>query len=140
MMNRASSYLVPFAGLGAAGLVLLCLVGCDGGKEVASAGASSNPAAAHRMQDPVYRQQLDDQLAERNRLSAIRGRLVEKMESMVEARRKALPAADDATLKAALEKDPEWCSLRARVVDVNAALEDNRQKSLQVVRSRMAGK
>lgn len=137
-MKRASSYLVPFT-LSATGLVLLCLVGCDGQKD--SAPANASPAAAEsRMADPVYRQHLEDQLAERNQLSAIRGRLVEKMEAMIEAQRKALPTADDAALKAALEKDPEWRSLYAKVVDVNAALEDNRKKSLQVVRDRIKGK
>ena len=138
MMKRASSYLVPFT-LGATGLVLLCLVGCDGRKD--SAPANASPAAVEsRMADPVYRQNLEDQLAERNQLSAIRGRLVEKMEAMIEAQRKSLPMADDAALKAALEKDPEWRSLYAKVVDVNVALEDNRKKSLQVVRDRIKGK
>lgn len=139
MVKRASSYLVPFT-LGATGLVLLCLVGCEGRRDSAPAGASPQTAAAHRMEDPVYRRQLDDQIAERNRLSAIRGCLVERMEAMIEAQRQALPAADDAAVKAALEKDPEWRSLYARVVDVNAALEDNHKKSLQVVRNRMSGK
>ena len=139
MIKRASSYLVPVT-VGATGLVLLCLAGCGERGVPAAAESAPQAAAAHRMEDPVYRRQLEDQIAERNRLSAIRGRLVEKMESMIEAQRRALPAADEAALKAALERDPEWRSLYARVVDVNAALEDNQKKSLQVVRNRLSGK
>ncbi len=139
MMKCASSYLVPCA-FGVAGLVLLCLVGC--GERAASepaAEASPKTAAQHRMEDPVYRKQLDGQLAARNELASVRGRLVAQMEAMVAAARKAQPGADDAAIKAALEKDPAWRSLYARVLDVNAALEDNRKQSQEIVRNRLVG-
>lgn len=127
-----------------AAAILIVAAGCDCGKNespAAAPSASTNAAATVGSQaDPAFRARLDAQVAERTRLTAVRGRLVKQMDAMVAAERAARPGADDAAVKAALEEKPEWKSLYARVVDVNAAIEDNRQKSMSIVRKQLTGK
>ena len=127
-----------------AAAILIVAVGCDCGKNEPPAAAPSAPTNAAptvgSQADPAFRARLDAQVAERTRLTAVRGRLVRQMEAMVAAERAARPGADDAAVKAALEEKPEWKSLYARIVDVNAAIEDNRQQSMSIVRKQLTGK
>lgn len=122
-----------------AAAISIAAAGCDC-KRVESQTAAPTNAPAVSQSDSAYRARLDAQVAERTRLTAVRGRLVVQMEAMIEAERRAQPGADDAAIKAALEEKPEWKSLYGRVVDVNAALEDNRQQSMAVVRKQLTGK
>ena len=127
-----------------AAAILIVAAGCDCGKNESPAAAPSAPtnaaATVGSQSDPAFRARLDAQVAERTRLTAVRGRLVKQMDAMVAVERAAQPGADDAAVKAALEEKPEWKSLYARVVDVNAAIEDNRQKSMSIVRKQLTGK
>ena len=128
-----------------AAAVLIVAAGCGCGREESPAAAPSAAQAnaapkVGSQADPAFRARLDAQVAERTRLTAVRGRLVRQMEAMVAAERAARPGADDAAVKAALEEKPEWKSLYARVADVNAALEDNRQQSTSIVRRQLTGK
>ncbi len=127
-----------------AAAILIVAAGCDCGKNEPPAAAPSAPTNAAStvgsQADPAFRARLEDQVAERTRLTAVRGRLAKKMEAMVAAERTARPGADDAAIKAALEEKPEWKSLYARIVDVNAAIEDNRRQSMSIVRKQLTGK
>ena len=76
--------------------------------------------------------------ASRQGLAKARSTVVAKMEAMIEAKRKELGAgADEAAVKAALEKDPEWKALHAQCVDANTALEEDRRRTLRLVRERL---
>ena len=69
---------------------------------------------------------------------ATRRKLVAQMEEKIAAAKERLGTDDEAVLKVELEKDPEWNSLHARVVDILTALEDNRKQAAKIVRDRIA--
>ncbi len=132
MSKSASLYLVPCA-LRVAVVGVLCLCGC--GRE-GSEGLETrqNP---DMMQDVAFRNAMKKQVAERKDLARMRDRLVKKMESMVEAMKAKMPDADDAAVKAELEKSAEWMSLYKKVVDINTAIMDNQKKSTKIVGQKM---
>jgi len=127
---------VPFA-LVATGALTLCLSGCK--KEEPKPELPSNSPAVY-MKDEGFKKDLAHQRKARLELTKSRAALVEKMKSMVDAQRAKAPGADDAAIKAVLEKDPEWLSLEKRVVDLNAALEENHGRTLKIVGDRIAPK
>ena len=92
------------------------------------------------MNDPVFRKKLTDSRKERESYTVARTKLVREMEKMIEAKKAELPNADDAALKAALEKDPKWIDLNRRVNDLTAAIGENRRKAQGIVRERLAPK
>ena len=116
------------------GAIALALPGCRKEEEP----SSSSPEVY--MKDPVFRQQLADGRKEREGLLVKRTELVRKLEQMVEAKKAAMPGADDAAVKAALEKDAAWIDLTKRVNDLTAAIDENQRKALSVVRERLAPK
>jgi len=127
------------ARLALAALALAAAAGCSR-DEAAAAGddAAVSPAApACYMKDGEFRAKLDGQVAKRGELAAARSAVVERMAAMVEAKKKELGTADEATLKAALEKDPEWRELYARCQDANTAIGENRKDTMAVVRERL---
>lgn len=132
-MNRTRLWLVPFV-LVAMGALALALPGCRKEEEP----ASSSPEVY--MNDPVFRKQLADGRKERTALQAKRAELVKKLEQMVEAKKAALPGADDAAVKAALEKEPEWIDLTKRVVDLTTAITESGRRMDEVIRGRIAPK
>ena len=126
-------WLVPFA-LVAMGLIALVFSGCRKEEEP----VSSSPEVY--MNDPVFRQQLADGRKEREGFLVKRTELVRKLEQMVEAKKAALPGADDAAVKAALEKDPEWNDLVRRVKDLTTAMNESGRRMDEVIRRRTAPK
>ena len=92
------------------------------------------------MKDPVFRQQLADGRKEREGFLVKRTELVKKLEQMVEAKKAAMPGADDAAVKAALEKDPEWNDLSKRVADLTTAMKEGGRRMDEVIRKRIAPK
>ena len=60
--------------------------------------------------------------------------------SRIEAKKAALPGADDAAVKAALEKDPEWNDLVQRVKDLSTAMKEGGRRMDEVIRRRIAPK
>ena len=92
------------------------------------------------MKDPVFRQQLADGRKEREGFLVKRTELVRKLEQMVEAKKAAMPGADDAAVKAALEKDPEWNDLSKRVEDLSTAMKEGGRRMDEVIRKRIAPK
>ena len=92
------------------------------------------------MKDPVFRKALADKRAERTDYLKSRAKLVKELEKMVEAKKAAMPGADDAAVKAALEKDPEWTDLVKRVNDLTTAIGENGRAAQGIVRERIAPK
>lgn len=92
------------------------------------------------MNDPVFRKRLTDSRKERESYTVSRTKLVREMEKMIEAKKAELPGADDAAVKAELEKDAAWIDLTKRVNDLTAAIDENQRKALGVVRERLAPK
>ena len=128
MKKSASLYLVPCA-LRVAVVGLLCLCGCGReGSEGLETGAEEAKA-----QKESFKKAMSGQVAERKNLAKMRHELVTKMESMVDAMKAKMPSADDAAIKAELEKSAEWVSLYKKVVDINTAIGDNQRKSAKIV-------
>ena len=132
-MNRTRLKLVPFA-LVAMGAFALAVPGCRKEEEPVS------PSPEVYMKDPVFRQQLADGRKEREGFLVKRTELVRKLEQMVEAKKAAMPGADDAAVKAALEKDPEWNDLLKRVADLTTAMKEGGRRMDEVIRKRIAPK
>ena len=116
------------------GMIALVFSGCRKEEEP----SSSSPEVY--MKDPVFRQQLADGRKEREGLLVKRTELVRKLEQMVEAKKAAMPGADDAAVKAALEKDPEWNDLSKRVEDLSTAMKEGGRRMDEVIRKRIAPK
>lgn len=126
--------LVPFA-LVAMGLLMTVLSGCRKDEEKSALPPSS---PEEYMNDPVFRKALTDKRKEREGFFAARMKLVREMEKMIEAKKAEMPNADDAAIKAALEKDPSWNDLSKRVADLATAIEENQRKAQGIVRERLA--
>lgn len=126
-------WLVPFAFV-AMGAFALAISGCRKEEEPAS------PSPEVYMNDPVFRRELADGRKERESFLVKRTELVRKLERMVEAKKAALPGADDAAVKAALEKDPEWNDLVQRVKDLSTAMKEGGRRMDEVIRRRIAPK
>ena len=119
-------------------LPVLFILGCDRG----DSGASSVPAEPSRRgagrSSPeetlaACSNRIDECRVENRRLLAKRETLVASMERMVDAMREKMPGADDAAVKAELEKDPEWNSLYRRVESLGKAVDDNRMKHIRAL-------
>lgn len=148
MMKFTSKNLVAFAVIAIAAVAFL-YIGCsrEGGErepsqpsaqpdiEVPAETVQQKPS---RLDDPVYRQALEERRDVRRELLATRRKLVAQMEEKIAAAKERLGTDDEAVLKVELEKDPEWNSLHARVVDILTALEDNRKQAAKIVRDRIA--
>jgi hypothetical protein len=103
----------------------------------ASAGTPSPVAPEVYMKDQAFREKLAERGSSRRALAKSRSTVVARMVEMIEAKKKELGTSDEAVLKAALEKDPEWRSLYARCVDANTALAENGRETMKVVRERL---
>lgn len=116
-------------GLFAAAAALAAAVGCTREAEKPAAAVPGAPF----MKDPAFRAKLDGQSKERSALVAARGRVVARMEEMIEAKKRALGTADEAKLRAELEKDPEWNELHRRCEDANTAIKEQRRRTAAAV-------
>ena len=105
----------------------------------AAADGPSPVAPEAYMKDPAFRAKLSERNASRAGLANARATVAARMAEMIEAKKKELGTGDEAALKAALEKDPEWNSLHAQCVDANTALEEDRRETLRIVRERLTG-
>lgn len=90
------------------------------------------------MKDQAFRAKLKTQREARGELVATREGLIDKARAMYEAKAAAMPGADEAAVVAALETDPEWCSLKKKIEDLHAAYEESRAQTLKTVRERIA--
>ena len=115
--------------------LLAALAGCS--REGEGNAAVSPAAPESYMKDREFRGRLDGQVAKRAELAKARNAVVERMAAMIEAKKSELGTDDEAALRAALEKDPEWRDLYARCQDANAAIGENRKETMAVVRERL---
>lgn len=128
-MKNTSRYLVPIV-LGAVGVGVVCLLcfrGCGKGGEPDNAAAQ---AARKAELDAKMRESYERRIE----IAQVRGVIVEQMRKMVDAMREKMPGASDDEVLAALEKEPEWRSLRRRIVDLETANADNRRRTGEVLR------
>ncbi len=138
MTRRTGQNLVPFA-FGALAAMAFSLAGCRPEVEIEAAQqpGRADPPSVY-MKDPAFLKAIDERRAVRLELMGVREKLIAELETRVDAKRAEMPGADDAAVKRELEKDPAWNSLVKRVEDANAALDDNRQKTMSVVSARIA--
>ena len=119
----------------AAVLALAAVAGCSREGEQKATVSPASPESY--MKDGEFRGRLDGQVAKRGELAKARNAVVARMVEMIEAKKRELKTDDEAALKAALEKDPEWRELYARCQDANAAIGENRRDTMAVVRERL---
>ena len=131
-MKRTSLFLVPFA-LCAMGISAFIFAGCSREAEPVSTPSAASSSAA----DGAFRDQLKGLRAERTAALAARDTVTAQMKAKVEAVKAKLKTDDEKLIKAELEKDPEWQSLYKRCTDANAAVEEQRQKTLKAVREKL---
>ena len=117
-------------------LGLVLLAGCSR-EEAPAPNAPSAVAPETYMKDKAFRAKLDERNSSRNDLMKAKNAIVSRMIEMIEAKKKELGTSDEAALKAALEKDPEWNSLYARCVDANTALGEHSRETMKIVRERL---
>jgi hypothetical protein len=89
------------------------------------------------MKDPAFRGRLKEQRAARKELDKARTVVVEQMKAKIDAVVKKLGTNDMAAVRAALRADPEWRSLYKRCQEANAALSENRRKTMAIVGQRL---
>lgn len=140
-------YLACLGPIHAAARVLGCVVlgtcligGCskEEPREAAAPAAPELPKAEEYMKDPVFRERLKAQRAERGELLAQRAQVVRRLEAMSKAMMEKMPGASEAEVVAELEKDPEWRSLAKRADELVTAFEEKRAETLKTVRERLA--
>lgn len=131
--RRTSKNLVPFV-LCAMGVSTFIYGGCS---KVEGDSPAPVVEAKTGMKDPSFKHAMDSQDEARKELAKARNVVVERMTEMIEAKKKELGTVDEAKLKAALEKDPEWVSLQKRCLDANQAIKDNQLKTMSVVREQL---
>ena len=142
MMKRTRQGLVAYACAACAALSF-AFSGCSRDEAAPPAEPAAAPPAepvkvVSRLADPAYKTALDGQMAEMSSLLKTRDGVAAKMRGMVNAVRARLATDDEAAVAAELAKDPEWAGLRARIADLNKALEDNRRRSAEVVRRKIS--
>ena len=134
MMKNTSRYLVPIV-LGAVGLVVvvfICFRGCSRGPSPAEEAAAK--AAALEARKAEFKEKMGETQKRRMEIKQVRDTVTEQMKKMVDAMREKMPGASNDEVLAALEKEPEWRSLRRRIVDLETASADNRRRTAAVVR------
>ena len=142
MMKRTRQGLVAYA-FAACAALSFAFSGCSRDEAAPPAEPAAAPPAepvkvVSRLADPAYKTALDGQMAEMSSLLKTRAGVAAKMRGMVNAVRARLATDDEAAVAAELAKDPEWAGLRARIADLNKALEDNRRRSAEVVRRKIS--
>ena len=135
MTAITSKNLVAFA-LAAIVSAILFTSGCSREGEPTD---SSEPSATEksRMEDPEYKAALDGNLAAQNKLRNLQSSLADRLRERERAVRESLGSADDATVKAALENDAEYKSLKKRFDDAGQAIRDEQRHAAEVVRSKI---
>lgn len=142
MMKRTSLRLTACALCALVGF-LSFVTGCGREEKKPPTAAPSTPSAAvvdDYMKDPAFQKTLADGRAARNELSALVARLRGEMVAKVDAMRAAMPGADDAAVKAALEKDAAWNELHHKMEDAVKAIDYERKKLTAKVGERIAPK
>ena len=138
LKTRTSLFLVPIV-FCTMGMMTLFFAGCSR-EEAKPVAAEDSSSPAVYMKDTAFRGELKKLQSEREDLMAVRGKIVEQMKAKVDAAKARLKTSDEKLVKAELEKDPEWRSLHARCVDLNTVIAEQRRKTMDTVRERIAPK
>lgn len=110
------------------------LIGC--GKEEARVSVDDTVPET-RMQDKGYRAELDRQKDEMKRAVVKRNDIGRELQKMYEAAKKKLHTEDEAKIDAYLARKPKWNELNEQLKAAEKAFEEERQKTLAVVRKRL---
>ena len=135
MTAITSKNLVAFA-LAAIVSVALFTSGCSREGEPAESAAPST-AVKPRMEDPEYKAAIDGNLAAQNKLRNLQSSLAARLREREGAVRESLGSADDAAVKAALESDAEYKSLKERLDDAGRAIRDEQRHAAEIVRRKI---
>ena len=120
-------------------LTFLFLSGC--GREEEAAKEAPHPASPESyMHDEKFTGRLAERKTEHRKQVRERNAIAEQMKAMIDAKRDELKTDDVDTIKAALEKIPEWNELRKKLEEANAKAEAVRKGTLGEVRERLRGK
>ena len=119
---------------------LLCAFFCCGcpKKEEPPPPDPSSPDSY--MNDEKFRGRLAAERKAHVALVRDRNAIVERMKSMIEAKRAELKTDDLKVVQAALEKDPAWKELYIQCTNANAKVEAHSRKRLGIVRNRITPK
>lgn len=136
MVESTSKSLVPlFVSTTAIGLFLL--VGCNRGDEKKTVEVVSDPPSVY-MKDPAFRKALDEAQSELKGLLKIESRLSDELTKMYGEVKLKLASDDKLAIENELKKNPEWESVRQKLQDVKKAIAERREKTVDVVRRRIA--
>jgi len=135
MTAITSKNLVAFA-LAAIVFAALFTSGCSREGEPAEP-AKPSATEKSRMEDPEYKAALDGNLAAQNKLRNLQSSLADRLRERERAVRESLGSADDATVKAALENDAEYKSLKKRLEDAGQAIRDEQRHAAEIVRKKI---
>jgi len=135
MTAITSKNLVAFA-LAAIVFAALFTSGCSREGEPAEP-AKPSATEKSRMEDPEYKAALDGNLAAQNKLRNLQSSLADRLRERERAVRESLGSADDATIKAALENDAEYKSLKKRLEDAGQAIRDEQRHAAEIVRKKI---
>lgn len=136
MVESTSKSLVPlFVSATAIGLFLL--VGCNRGDEKKPVEVVSDPPSVY-MKDPAFRKALDEAQSELKGLLKIESRLSDELTKMYGEAKLKLASDDKLAIENELKKNPEWESVRQKLQDVKKAIAERREKTVDVVRRRIA--
>ena len=135
MTAITSKNLVAFA-LAAIVSAALFTGGCSREGEPAEPAAPS-ATVKPRMEDSEYKAALDGNLAAQNKLRNLQSSLAERIREREGAVRESLGSADDAAVKAALENDAEYKSLKERFDDAGKAIRDEQRRATEIVRRKI---
>lgn len=122
-----------------AALTAAVVAGCTKEAEPETAAEKQAPAAVdNRMQDEAYVGALQASAAKRDSLVGTRIKVLEEMKAKFAAKQAEMAGADEQTVMAALEADPEWISLEKRSNDLNQAVEDEQRRARELIRQRIS--
>ncbi len=115
---------------------LFFLTGCP--RRQPPSGEALPEVTTNRMADAAYRAGLAELRREQARLAGGRSEVVERMRVMIDRVRSELPeGADEAAVRAALAKDPEWNRLENANQEMIGKIGDNLAQARERVRQRM---
>ena len=119
---------------------LLCAFFCCGCPKKKEPPPPDPSSPESYMNDEKFRGRLAEERKAHVALLRDRNAIVERMKSMIEAKKAELKTEDLAVVQTALEKDPAWKDLYSQCTNANAKVEAHSRERLGIVRDRIAPK
>ena len=118
--------------------VILCFFVCGCKRRGRSAEPELEQAVTNRMQDAAYVQSLHENRDRQMANAYAREKVASRQKACVERVKASLPEnADEASLKAALQKDSEWVELEARAQKVVVTEQQAQEDAKMLIRGRL---